>query len=385
MALTTKKKTIACWHAITLAFLIGAGCAAHRPGLQTYRLVSKNAAPLLIPPGIAAPDVVRRTFTAQISAGHGTCPAAPEGIRIRVGKTGARVSVAPETLANQPDGWLRDWAEEIESKGCVAKGEGSKLADQVVESVPLAPNKAFRLRYSSDLDISPPVRIEVVSPILRQSPDREAQTQEALPTSPTDKGLTVGLKSAPNLIGYEIAWYEVRPNTGRLGFTIAPLYAERHIGDETERQPKPATNYFNFPEDVSFYRLFHKAQQTQFTAFLTAAHTRAELKQESQTLDMANPASCMSLNGKACLEFPRDVAVNLLAPVTVNGREVMVRWGSAVGEAIRSAGGQQNTSLLPRLTVERRYDGRSVPVEFDRSSPAIFGLILTGGEVISWK
>ena len=84
------------------------------------------------------------------------------------------MSVDTEALLNQPDGWLRDWAEEIESQGCIGKGEGSKLADQVVESIPLAPNKAFRLRYSSELDISPPVRIEVISPILRGRPRRRS-------------------------------------------------------------------------------------------------------------------------------------------------------------------------------------------------------------------
>jgi len=39
----------------------------------------------------------------------------------------------------------------------------------------------------------------------------------------------------------------------------------------------------------------------------------------------------------------------------------------------------------PELKVYKLYDGKPVPVEFDRASPEILGLVLNGGEKISWK
>ncbi len=99
----------------------------------------------------------------------------------------------------------------------------------------------------------------------------------------------------------------------------------------------------------------------------------------------AGTASCEELNGELCVAFPKNVAVNLLPPITVNGDEVMVKWGATVGEAIREAGERQVELVLPKLAVYKRYRGQPVPVEFERTSPSILNLILTGVETLSWR
>ena len=166
-----------------------------------------------------------------------------------------------------------------------------------------------------------------------------------------------------------------------VGFAIAPLFAERHIGSEIERRPQPATNYFQFPAEAAFYRLLFKAEQNDFTALLVAARTRAELDQRIKTLE-AGIASCAKVNGELCVTIPKLVAVNQFLPVAVNGREVQVRWGATVGEAIREAGERQPSAVLPKLTIYRLYHGKPALVEFDRASDGLTRATLKSS--LSW-
>jgi hypothetical protein len=57
----------------------------------------------------------------------------------------------------------------------------------------------------------------------------------------------------------------------------------------------------------------------------------------------------------------------------------MVPVASTVGAAIHLG------RPPPDLKVYRLYAGKPVPVEFDRSGTEILGLVLNGGEKISWK
>ncbi len=156
-----------------------------------------------------------------------------------------------------------------------------------------------------------------------------------------------------------------------------PLSAERHINGNLERVSQPATNYFQFSENAAFYRLFYKAGQTDFTALVTGASARAELK--------TSLVSCDGFTAGMCISIPRSVALNPLITITVNGSEALVTWNSTVNGAIRAAGERQPDAVLPRLSVSKLHDGRLVSVDFDRSDKAILGLVLTGGESISWK
>jgi hypothetical protein len=52
---------------------------------------------------------------------------------------------------------------------------------------------------------------------------------------------------------------------------------------------------------------------------------------------------------------------------------------------IRAAGERQENRLLAKLAVYKPYHGKLSGVEFDRANPAIFNLIVSGGEVLSWK
>ena len=206
----------------------------------------------------------------------------------------------------------------------------------------------------------------------------------AVGTSAKGDNLTLNVTAAPNLIGYETAWYAAQPKPGTIGLTLAPLYAERNIDQKLERRPVPSVNYLQFRPEAAFYRLYHKGGETEFTQVMLAGRTRAELGQKISEME-SGTVSCENLNGAFCIAIPKAVAVNLGLPVTVNGAETIVRLGATVGEAIRESGERRPNSILPQLAVYKSYNGRPTPVEFDPASPAIFNLILTGGEVISWR
>jgi hypothetical protein len=361
---------------LIVAILFSTGCAVRQPVTTNWRLTSQGTGDLLIPPGVSKPDLATRTFAVDLPAGRGPCPPT-----IRVKGSRVFVSVTRATLLQHPQGWLTMWAADVEAQGCIAPGGGSRFAQRIAESLPLDPTLAFHLLYANDrqngrVDIAPPVRLQVVSPILRNP----AAADTASEVSGNGNTLDIAVKASDNLVGYETAWYAAQSRPEGIGSTIIPLYAERHLQDRTERIAQPATNYLQFPADAKFYRLFYKSGQTDYTALVVAATTRAELDRRSALLN--TPAtSCDQL----CVAIPRRVAINPMVSVTVNDAEAMVAWGATVAEAIRGAGERQPTAVLPKLAVSRLYNGYPTPVDFDRSSPAILRLPLTGGEVIAWN
>jgi len=368
--------------AILLALLGTAGCAPHRQPM-TYRLVKTDTGQVLVPPRVLNPDLAQRTFRSDVTAGSGKCPSSPGLPTIRTHDDRIDVTVTREMFLRQPVGWLSEWTANLESQGCIAPGTGPKVAEQIAAALPLDMNQAIRLLYSDQLDITPQMRIQVVSPILREgaSLNDPILQQE---TTGNGNSITVAIKSTANLLGYETAMYTVQPKAGGMGVSIAPLYSDRHIGDTTERRPEAATNYFRFPSNAAFYRVFYEAEQTKYAALVIAASTRTELDRRTKILE-AGAASCEKLNNELCVAVPKQVAINGLVPVSINGDQIWLAWGTNVGAAVRATGFRDANLVLPKLAVYKPHYGKLVAVEFDRASPAILSLTLTGGEDISWR
>jgi hypothetical protein len=368
---------------VMLFALVGTtGCVHRQP--MTYRLVKADAGQVLVPPRVSKPDLAQRTFRADVLAGSGKCQTLQGSPGIQMHRHRIQVTVSRELLVRQPTGWLSGWAAGLESQGCIAPGEGPKLAEQIAAALPLDMNQAIRLLYSDQLDITPQMKIQVVSPILKEGARLNDPILETEKTSGNGNSIGVVIKSAANLLGYETAMYTVQPKAGGMGASIVPLYADRHIGDQTERRPEAATNYFRFPGNAAFFRVFYEAEQTEYAALVIAAATRTELDRRTKILEHG-PASCVTLNYELCVSVPKQVAINGLIPVAINGSQTWVVWGTNVGGAVRAAG-YRDTNLVPgKLAVSKPYHGKLVAVEFDRASPAILNLIVTGGEVLSWK
>lgn len=359
--------------------MVSGGCAVR----QTYRLVKHDAGSVLIPPGVSRPDIGQRSFTASVAPGRGSCGPADGAIAIQSRGGRVRVTVTRDPLIKQPPGWLSAWTAQAELRGCIGAGEGLKLAARIVESLPLDSRAAWRLLHADDrqtgyVDLGPETRLQVVSPILREGAPSDAPILDASNLTGEGNSLTLTLKATPNLVGYEVAWYAIQPKAGHIGFAITPLSAERHIQGKVEPAAAPATNYLKFEPQAAYYRLFYKADQGEVVEVVLAAATRAELDRQTQAFNSGS-APCAQVANQACVVIPKRVALNPFLAITVNGSETTVPVGSTVRAAIHLE------RPPPELKVYKLYAGKPVPVEFDRASPEILGLVLSGGEKISWK
>ena len=369
----------------------GTGCA-HRPVLNSYRLLRQNNTPIVVPPGVGTPDLALRTFMAEIAPGKRRC-AAEGGIQLQPVRKRLRVTVGRDALLKQRQpGWLADWSMRAEAQGCVALGRGEELAELILESVPMDSAAAARLMnagfLSGYVDLGQWSRLEVHSPLLRGGAALDASLLNATRVgqlrrvTPQEYSGDVDADLATSVIGFETAWYGVERNTGRAGYHFAALSAERNIQGAVERAAAPAVNYFQFPPQAAFFRLIYKTEANDVLAFVVAGATREDLNRRTKAA-AGDSAEC-GKSGGMCLELPRRVGVNPFLRVRVNGGDVNVRLPASVAAAIREAGVESPDTILLQLRVTKLFHGRPAPVEFDPKSPDILNLQLTGGEQISW-
>jgi hypothetical protein len=361
---------------LTVTIISASACVHPIPAATSWRL-SNN---VLIPPGVSMPTVRQQTVTADAASK----PICPQGVRSRHNEV--YVKVTADSLSNREPGWLTAWAQDLEAQGCIAPGEAFRLAIRMAQSLPLETNAAFRLVYPRDpnvVAIDPGVRLQVMTPIMAEGTAPDAPIIEA---TATVSGNTVNINGrfTENLLGYEMTWYAAQARNRLSGVTVAPLSTERHINGGIERASQPILNYFQPLNAASFYGLFYKGGQTEFTALIVGGVTKADLNRRTKLLE-TGIASCEMLNNELCVTVPKRAAINPMVAVTVNGEEKLLNWGATVGAAIRAAGIQQLDSVLPQLSILKPYGDRTAAVEFNHSDSSIFNLIVMGGEKISWN
>ena len=370
------------------AILCLAGCAAKKP--LTYRLAPQGR--VLVPPRVAKPDLSQATLTAAVVQWRAAC--APDSNAITVlprKKNKVRLTISRETLLKQPVGWLSQWTTEAEAQGCLAPHTGLNLAMRILESLPFDPSAAYRLLHADNIhkgyiDLGPQNELQVVSPVHKEGSASDALALETTSVTGSGNHLDVGVKASPNLIGYETAWYAFRLKPDGSGSTITPLGAERTIAGKKEPEAGPATNWFQFPAQAGYYRMFYKTDPADngITEIVIGAPTPADLDRLTRAMS-ADTATCEKSESTMCVVVPRQVAVNPFLHATVNGTDMRLNLGSSVRVAILAGGGSPRPADVPNLVVLKPYGGKLTPVEFSHGSAAIFDVVLPGGESISWK
>jgi len=372
--------------ALAAATFFMAGCAAKKP--LTYRLAPQGH--VLVPPGVVQPDLSQATLTVGVVQWRPAC--APDSNAITVlprKKNKVRLTITRDILLKQPVGWLSQWTTETEAQGCLAPHTGPLLAMRILESLPLDPSAAYRLLHADNIhkgyiDLGPQNELQVVSPVLKEGTD--AAVLETTSVTGSGARLDVGVKASPNLIGYETAWYAFRLKPDGSGSTITPLGAERTIAGKKEPEAGPATNWFRFPPQAGYYRMFYKTDPADngITEIVIGAPTPAGLDRLTEAMSADN-ATCEKSASTMCVVVPRQVAVNPFLHATVNGSDIRLNLGSTVRLAILAGGGFPTPADVPNLVVLKPYAGKLTPVEFSHASAAIFDVVLLGGESISWK
>jgi hypothetical protein len=366
--------------------LLSSGCALHQSG--SWRLTRAGAGEVLVPPDVRKARLDRRTFTLPIEILRG-CPS-EVGIEIHGSKKRPRITVTRDELAHEPAGSLAAMGWRWESEGCVAPGNGMRMATAIAEALPLDPHTQFRLlfndpRQSSAIDLDSRIRLRVVSPLLR---DPKKGILEAPGLTGSDTSLTLTAKASDNLLGYETSVYVLRPKTGQPGNDIVPVSSERHLisTGANELLPKPSVDYFDFPSQAAFYRFFYESWRNDFSALMIAAATPAELDQLTANFEAKGAeASCKDLDLRMCVQIPKDVAVNPFVAITVNGAETLVSPGTTLRQIILAAKRSNPDSVLETLRVQRQWRDRTIPVLYDRGDLEILALPIQGGEIVSWR
>ena len=217
--------------------------------------------------------------------------------------------------------------------------------------------------------------LQVVSPILRPGAKPQALEYEIGKVSATPGGLVVDLTSSPpDLIGFETAWYDLRPKTAGDGFTIVSSVPEPPSTASRKAAMRQRRTTFSSLPELGYYRLFYKADQTEV---LVAARTRAALPANTDECDRPTPG------GPVCLAIPKGVGVNPYLLVNVNGSNVAVGIGSNLRSLLRTMKMSEDKTL-PTLEITRLWGGKPVALQFDRSLPDVLNLVLTGNEQIRW-
>src|SRR5579883_2985535 len=189
--------------ALILLVLLSVGCAVRKP--DTFRLVRQNSTTVLVPPGVAGPEVERRTFQPGIAPGPAKC-AYTDGITLQTRGRNLRLTVFRDTVAGEHVGWLKEWVATAEAKGCIAPGYSTELATRILDAVPLDPTVAWRLLNFNDVragyvDLAPGNRLQVDSPVFPDGiPSTAAAVESAVTTGGTDHSINVDAKVSPNLI-----------------------------------------------------------------------------------------------------------------------------------------------------------------------------------------
>jgi hypothetical protein len=294
-----------------------------------------------------------------------------EALTVRRKGRGIEVTVHREALLRQPRGWLTDFVDRAEAQGCIPEGQGAALAARILESVPLPGGAALRLLRADGrrdfVELSPGSRLQVISPIYGPG---ESVVDAATPMKVTGEGykINVDLQIPERLLGVETAWYDLTPKAGGRGATIVFASAQMNRQGKTEDRAAPTTIALEIPAEMSYFRLFFKADQSEILGY---ARTHAGLP--------ADADAC----GKSCFAIPRGVGVNPYMRILVNGVAQTVSYNATVRTALQAAK-KRPEEVLATLAIIKPFGGKPVQIEFDRTKQEILNLALTGDEEIRW-
>ncbi len=353
------------------------GCAKRGPAV--WRLVSAPTGNVLFPPTFAG--------LPEGEAGPAKCPETP-GIRLAKRGRTIRVALAENVLADKPSGWLRTWALDLEARGCLAPGTGDALARRISESIPLDPARAYSLLHEDEritgyVELGPESRLQVTGPLMRDGALGSDPLLGPSTVTGSANGLTVEATASADLIGFETAWYAIRP--GQTGYQIVAVRTEQHIQGQIRKSDAPTQNALRFPSGSAYLRLVFKSQTAGqgISEFVVGTSKATDLG--PATAEINRTGTCPAGPGIQCLPIPRRVALNSMIVIPVNGREVELSTGASVRDALRAAGIADAQNVLPTLAVLKAHRGRLLPVTFDPTNTAILALRLLGGEQLSWK
>jgi hypothetical protein len=378
-------KSFGIFPAALAAALFLTSCA-HPPA--TFRLTAPAGTAVLLPPGSrenssAKVSVAAAGATRKVKAG--VCPRSGHGLIIdHPGRSNARVIVSREALTATSGSELFAWTTELEKQGCIPANEAFRVAENIVDSVPLYLAKRREL-LQGRTDLRPGNSLNVISPVMKPGSGFGPTTVTSVRPGATEGNIVMEVKSDPTLIGYEVDWYDVLPKDSGAGYRIVPRSAETHVNGEVEHPASPTTPRFGADPDARWFELFMmtKVSANDFDFVVFSARTPEELRKRDADFQRDAATFLKTVDPRSYTVLPHGTGINALIRVLVNGLTKDLPRGKTVREAIAQAGGDPQ-AVLARLKIRKLHDGRLFPVEWARGTDLILALPLEGGEEISW-
>jgi hypothetical protein len=283
------------------------------------------------------------------------------------GQSGPRMFLDPLQSLEKFRGDL----ESLEAKNCLRQDEARRLRIALGERLPLPPEAAYRFRFGSfDLtgvfDLSSDFRLQITGPVY---------------SSDTND-------SATQIAGYETAYYVFTSaqKDDRVRISLASV-TETDRGKSPIVKSKPQ-NALSFPDAYGYFCIVFRtdasASEHITIATILSATDKKTLEEATRQRQSSPSDSCdaVSVPGTNCMMFPAKVGVGHELRVRVNGQDAFVPIGGAVGGAIGHT--RPLDEIVKTLQVRRLYQGHLIPVKFDPTSRAIFGLVLMPGDEITF-
>ncbi|MGA3189918.1 MAG: hypothetical protein ABSF22_22665, partial [Bryobacteraceae bacterium] len=235
-----------------------------------------------------------------------------------------------------------------EDAGCFRHEEGSRLRQAITEKFPFSPQIAVYLRFgpytqTSFFDLTPEFILRLVSP-------------------------TGG---EPDVSFYAITR---APGEERMRITLLSGAGSALTGPAT-----PA--YFR-------YLYWTSASEHNFRATILGAPDRKTLREATDHF-LSDPDCEKRSEGVYCQSIAAGVGMNAGFYLRVKGRDIFVRLGGSIGEALGEAQnglrGLGRQTLPQNVTVRRMFHGRLIPVKVDGAANSIFSLVPMPGDEITFK
>lgn len=378
--------------ALLLAAL--AGCAARPPATaESYRLARIDGGDFLLSPesarakGLIAQVDLGAVSGAGPNAGTAACSIAGQWFSLRSEKRGG----SPRWIAGipQPEAWqgkspvyfnsrwdrFVDSLSSLQQKGCYSQEGFLAVKARIAQalSFPMRDTLFYRYSFGSSggfLDLTSGMRLQIDRFIFRKGPGGET------------RGKYLGRRSAE----YRIA----AKADGGTRLVLLRMKGSKGLSRKSLRGLPEATLAPQFASD-SVFRLFFRTlfapSVVERKAVLVGAGSSNALVAATR-LVMRNPRiACRELERVSvdCASFNGRVTVNAYLALTVNGHLSLLPVTSTLRTAMKSVPAADLPAALRTLHILRLYHGRYVDVRFDRSDPKLSGMVLLGGDKISWS
>jgi hypothetical protein len=297
-------------------------------------------------------SVVWRGNSARVTAKPETYFAPPESPVAQPGAPGITIAETGPRMYSDSLAQLEDFRQAVaarEDAGCLRDDESARLRQAITETFPFPPQIAAYLRFGTytrtgAIDLIPGFLMRLVSP----------------------NG------SDPDVSFYAVAG---TPGDDRVHITLA----------------SGAGKALAIPEIPGYYRYLYwiGASAHNFRTTVLGAPDRKTLRDATAQFLVdpetycAKPAPAVS-----CESIEPNVGMNIGFHVRVNGRDVFVRLGGNVGEALgeaqngmRELGRRQ--PLPQTVTVRRMFRGKLIPIKVDGPPNDIFSLVAMPGDEVT--